>query len=709
MNGQVIDIDGNPLAGIRVSDGSTVVRTAADGMFRLETESPLVFVVRPAGWRCDRWYVDGGESTASFILQASPTSLPLRFAHLTDTHIGDGDSYPQPAELGTGERLAALLSRIVEAQPDLHSAIITGDLTDHGLREQYREFREAVSNAPVPVHVIPGNHDHMVEETSDVVSRNGYAIHTGEPRHYEEFLGPRWYSYDLPGLHVVAIDWFTHEVGQDHEQQNAWLRADLAALDEDIPWILLSHDQPGSSILAGLPRPPIATFSGHRHTSRVLRTADTLHVNTPPALFGGVDLSPATYRLITWDGATIGVETLPTDPDPSQASAALLPAAADAAGWRRRVGTPGQRAPFALSDGVIALPLADDDRAAGGLSAVDAATGELLWHADLDAPVRSAPVVHAASGTVLCTSVSGTTAAFELSTGRELWRRGAPDPLRLFGFTPPTVHGDLVLVGDHSALRALDIGDGHTRWERRDIAPYQIFVLLTAPAFWERSAADGASTLIVWSGFPEPRTPILLDPVTGETIGESSAEYDADLLESLRGSSALPIRTPLVEAATGDLIATGITGVFRRSAEAETLRWFLASTVPWNPTPPQWTSGGILFADAGGSVSLIDAAGGELRWRTEVSARSGACLLTYRRSPHPLFAAPTVLDEQIVLPALDGDIVTLGLEDGAVRSRFPTGVPILVPVRRFEDIAVVLHADGTLCAYPCALVQGGES
>ena len=59
------------------------------------------------------------------------------------------------------------------------------------------------------------------------MSRNGYALHTAEPPGYERNIGPRWYSYDLPGLHVVALDWHTHEMGIDHEAQDAWIRADL--------------------------------------------------------------------------------------------------------------------------------------------------------------------------------------------------------------------------------------------------------------------------------------------------------------------------------------------------------------------------------------------------------------------------------------------------------------------------------------------------
>src|SRR5438094_3375805 len=38
------------------------------------------------------------------------------------------------------------------------------------------------------------------------------------------------------------------------------------------------------SILDGLPRAPLATFSGHRHVSRVVEVDGTLHVNTPTPL-----------------------------------------------------------------------------------------------------------------------------------------------------------------------------------------------------------------------------------------------------------------------------------------------------------------------------------------------------------------------------------------------------------------------------------------
>ena len=81
---------------------------------------------------------------------------------------------------------------------------------------------------------------------------------------------------------------------------------------------------------------------------------------------------------------------------------------------------------------------------------------------------------------------------------------------------------------------------------RRSLAGALALALLAAPVFWERRAADDASALIVWSGFPEPRVPVLLDPETGETFGDRLAESNTDLLESLRGSSPLPIRTPLI-------------------------------------------------------------------------------------------------------------------------------------------------------------------
>ena len=202
-------------------------------------------------------------------------------------------------QIGTGDALTRFLTRLPDQVPNVASVVATGDLTDLGLDEEYAALRAARDASPVPLHLLPGNHDHMNGMVTGTVSRNGYALHTADPAGYERNIGPRWYSYDLPGLHVVALDWHTHELGIDHEAQDTWIRADLESIPADTPWILLSHDQPWHTILDGLPRQPIATFSGHRHTSRVVDIDGTLHVNTPTSLFGAIDFSPPSFRVVT--------------------------------------------------------------------------------------------------------------------------------------------------------------------------------------------------------------------------------------------------------------------------------------------------------------------------------------------------------------------------------------------------------------------------
>ncbi|MEE2524514.1 outer membrane protein assembly factor BamB family protein [Pseudarthrobacter sp. J47] len=705
MQGTVLTDAGSPLPGVVVSDGLRVTRTDDDGRFRIDEVRGSVFVSRPAGWRADRWYVDATEVDPVFTLSPVPVRMPVRFAHLTDTHLGTGAGYPQPAEIGTGERLSRAFQEIAAAHPGLEAFVVTGDLTDRGLPEEFAAFVAATATTELTVHAIPGNHDHLVPEPTDLVSRNGYAIHSGEPRHYESFLGPRWYSFDLPGLHVVALDWFTHELGLDHETQDAWLRADLEALDPETPWIMLCHDQPWRSILDGLPRAPIATFSGHRHTSRVVSSGTTLHVNTPPAMFGGVDNSPATHRIVVWDGERISIDSQRTYPPRSDARPGR--AGTEQARWTTTTPAVGQRTPFVVADGRVVVPVAIDDEARGALAAYDARSGEPLWQAGLDSPLRSAPVA-AGTGAIISSTVSGTTRAHDPATGEMLWRRPTSDPLRRFGFYAPTLVDGLVLIGDQAALRALDQRTGETVWERSDIAPYQIFVTLSAPVV-DPSGEAGSAPTVLWAGFPEPHTPVRLDPRTGETVPSTDTASTDGLFEVLTRGAGLPIRTPSLDPASGDLVATGLTSVFRRSASGSATRWSYPTSVPWNPVGVDLGSHGALVVDAGGAVAMLDPATGDQLWRTEIRADSDECFLTYRRSPHPLFARATRVGDRLLVPALDGDIVTLDARTGAALGRFATGVPVLAPLVVYDDTAIALHRDGRLVAYPLAALSGALS
>ena len=82
----------------------------------------------------------------------------MKIIQITDTHL-----MPRGTELhglNPCERLEACIASIKEFHADAELCIITGDLTDCGDREAYRDFREILQQLTMPFHPLIGNHDH---------------------------------------------------------------------------------------------------------------------------------------------------------------------------------------------------------------------------------------------------------------------------------------------------------------------------------------------------------------------------------------------------------------------------------------------------------------------------------------------------------------------------------------------------------------------
>ena len=77
----------------------------------------------------------------------------------------------------------------------------------------------------------------------------------------------------------------------------------------------------------------------------------------------------------------------------------------------------------------------------GGLTAVDAATGKLLWKRNLPAMDFGAATV--ANDVVFTSTYAGTVYAFDTQTGKTLWTTKAPAGINSF----PAIDGDTLLVG----------------------------------------------------------------------------------------------------------------------------------------------------------------------------------------------------------------------------------------------------------------------
>lgn len=111
--------------------------------------------------------------------------------------------------------------------------LITGDLTDCGREDEYAVFQECVDALPMPVFVIPGNHDRREPLSRALGERHSYL-----PRH-----GPLHYVIDSFPVRLIALDSViageTHgALGQD---QLAWLDGCLAEARHRPTMLLLHH------------------------------------------------------------------------------------------------------------------------------------------------------------------------------------------------------------------------------------------------------------------------------------------------------------------------------------------------------------------------------------------------------------------------------------------------------------------------------------
>ncbi|MFI6181020.1 metallophosphoesterase [Nonomuraea sp. NPDC051191] len=214
----------------------------------------------------------------------------LAIAHLSDIHIGGSDR--------SVERADAVM-RYLDALPyDLDAVLVSGDIADHGLAEEYEQARKLLTSRH-PVLVCPGNHD-VREEFRRVL--------LGEPA----ASGPVNRVHRTDGAVYVVCD--SSIPGQDagdlDDETLAWLDGVLAG-ERDLPVLVAFHHPPVTlhsavdtimlerperlaDLLAGHPG-VTAVLVGHAHTA-----AATTFAGRPLLVAPGV---VSTLRL-PWEGAT---------------------------------------------------------------------------------------------------------------------------------------------------------------------------------------------------------------------------------------------------------------------------------------------------------------------------------------------------------------------------------------------------------------------
>jgi 3',5'-cyclic AMP phosphodiesterase CpdA len=234
---------------------------------------------------------------------ASP--LPYLVAQLTDLHIKAGGKMSYRM-VDTAGALHTVIDTLLAAPqlPDI--VVVTGDLVDFGDEHEYRFLRDILQRLPMPIRLLPGNHDHRAS-LRRVFADHDYLFAYGDgdddaPTHYAMDAGPlRLVGFDctMPG----------RPGGRAEPDGLAWLDAALAAAPAQPTLVMLHHppfhtgighmDAQGLENAAALEaviaqHPQVErVICGHLHRHITRRFGGTIAMTAPgPAHQVALDLSP---------------------------------------------------------------------------------------------------------------------------------------------------------------------------------------------------------------------------------------------------------------------------------------------------------------------------------------------------------------------------------------------------------------------------------
>ncbi len=295
---------GDPgVAGVLVSNGRDIVRTDADGRWRLPVfDGDSLFVIKPPNWTTQ--IGAGGIPRFSYLHQphGPPATLPWH-------HRGVAPTGPLPAAIdfplrrqpehasfeallladpqpGNDSELGYLRDDIVAATLPIGAAfaIVHGDVVADDL-SLYPRYLRLLAATGIPWHHCPGNHDMNSDASDDRTSRETW----------KRVFGPRHYAFQYAGATFLMLDnvhyrgWNPGRPqsgtyrGRIGEERLAFVRNVLAHVPPDQLIVLSMHiplttyNDPANpadntedyrallALLSG--RPHSVSFSGHMHTS----------------------------------------------------------------------------------------------------------------------------------------------------------------------------------------------------------------------------------------------------------------------------------------------------------------------------------------------------------------------------------------------------------------------------------------------------------
>ncbi|MGB1236237.1 MAG: metallophosphoesterase, partial [Planktomarina sp.] len=134
-------------------------------------------------------------------------------------------------------RLRTVLADILDTHADADHLILTGDLVHRGSRTEYARLRDILTDVPIPITVMPGNHDR----------RKGFATIFGHP--FQQTV------IDTKTHTLLCLDTLDEDANDLHsgildDDRLEWLTDAVAATNK--PLIILTHHPLGPVGFSGM-------------------------------------------------------------------------------------------------------------------------------------------------------------------------------------------------------------------------------------------------------------------------------------------------------------------------------------------------------------------------------------------------------------------------------------------------------------------------
>ena len=286
------DANERSLPGVVVSDGYSVVQSAENGSFQLDTDRAARFlsVTLPSGYKAlAKPYFSLKEENKTgyaFALVKDELQNPdsLQFIQITDTET------PLYGSWIDNIRQYATLKGIPFI---LH----TGDICyDAGLRFHAAQVNQNLLGRPIYYTV--GNHDLLEGEYGEKL--------------FEDLFGPVYYSFEAGPAHVVVTPMPNgdHKPSYSVDQFVRWLKKDLALKDPKKPLIFINHNfiaKEGFIVEGEHEKIDLSAYNlkaflyGHRHNNYIFKRDGVYVVGSGAPNKGGIDNSAGQFLVLSVD------------------------------------------------------------------------------------------------------------------------------------------------------------------------------------------------------------------------------------------------------------------------------------------------------------------------------------------------------------------------------------------------------------------------